>query len=77
MSHEDRSNSHLSRMGRRTRSHFSSKVYVASRDKRLKVLRSDFVSFGLAWPFDELEKGNAVQGSTLNLNEMEANASRS
>ncbi len=77
MSHEDRSNSHLSLMGRRTRSHFSSKVYVPSRDKRLNDLRSDFASFGLAWPFDELEKANAVQGSTLNPNEMEANASRS
>ena len=64
MSHKDRSNSHLNLMGRRTRSHFSSKVYVPSRDKRLKDLKGDFASFGLAWPFDELEKINAVQGST-------------
>ena len=77
MSHEDRSNSYLSRMGRRTRSHFSSKVYVPSRDKRLKDLKSDFASFGLSRPFDELEKINAVQGSTLNSNAMETNASRS
>ena len=77
MSHKDRSNPHLSLMGRRTRSHFSSKVYVPSWDKRLKDLKSDFASFGLAWPFDELEKINAVQGSTLNPNAMEANANRS
>ena len=77
MSHKDRSNPHLSLMGRRTRSHFSSKVYVPSRDKRLKDLKSDFASFGLVWPFDELEKINAVQGSTLNPNAMEANANRS
>ena len=68
---------HLNLMGRRTRSHFSSKVYVPSRDKRLKDLKSDFASFGLAWPSDELEKINAVQGSTLNPNAMEANANRS
>ena len=77
MSHKDRSNPHLNLMGRRTRSHFSSKVYVPSRDKRLKDLKSDFAAFGLAWPFDELEKINAVQGSTLNPNAMEANANRS
>ena len=77
MSHKDRSNPHLNLMGRRTRSHFSSKVYVPSRDKRLKDLKSDFASFGLAWPFDELEKISAVQGSTLNPNAMEAHASRS
>ena len=77
MSHKDRSNPHLSLMGRRTRSHFSSKVYVPSRDNRLKYLKSDFASFGLAWPFDELEKINAAQGSTLNPNAMEANANRS
>ena len=77
MSHKDRSNPHLSLMGRRTRSHFSSSVYVPSRDKRLKDLKSDFASFGLAWPFDELEKINAVQGSTLSPNAMEANANRS
>ena len=77
MSHEDRSNSHLSLMGRRTRSHFSSKVYVPSRDKRLKDLKSDFACFGLVWPFDELEKINAAQGSTMNPDAMEANASRS
>ena len=77
MSHKDRSNPHLSLMGRRTRSHFSSKVYVPSRDKRLKDLKSDFASFGLSRPFDELEKINAVQGSTLDPNAMEANANRS
>ena len=68
MSHKDRSNPHLSLMGRRTRSHFSSSVYVPSRDKRLKDLKSDFASFGLVWPFDEMEKINAAQGSTLSTN---------
>ena len=74
MSHKDRSNPHLSLMGRRTRSHFSSSVYVPSRDKRLKDLKSDFASFGLAWPFDELEKINAAQGSTLSTNARSSNA---
>lgn len=73
MSHKDRSNSRLSLMGRRTRSHFSSQVYVPSRDKRLKDLKSDFAAFGLFWPFDELEKTNAAQGSTLSSNARSSN----
>ena len=60
-------------MGRRTRSHFSSKVYVPSRDKRLKDLKSDFAAFGLAWPFDDLARTNAVQGSTLSSNAQSSN----
>ena len=67
----------LNPMGRRnrSRSHFSSKVYVPSRDK---LLKQDFAVLGVAWPF-EIEPGqtNAVQGSTLNSNAMDTNASRS
>ena len=62
-------------MGRRnrSRSHFSSKVYALSRDK---LLKQDFAVLGVAWPFErEPGQTNAVQGSTLNSNAMETNAS--
>jgi hypothetical protein len=60
-------------MGRPNRSHFQKSGYVPAKDYRLK---QDFLAFGVAWPFEsESVQTNAVQGSTLNPDGMEANAS--
>ena len=66
---------HLNLMGRRNRSRFQKSGYVPAKDYRLK---QDFLAFGVDWPFEcESDQANAVQGSTLNHNAMEANANRS
>ena len=62
-------------MGRLNRSHFQKSGYVPAKDYRLK---QDYLAFGLAWPYDsDLGEADAVQGSTLNSDGMEANAGRS
>ena len=62
-------------MGRPNRSHFQKSGYVPAKDYRLK---QDFLALGVDWPFEgESDQANAVQGSTLNPNAMEANANRS
>ena len=62
-------------MGRRNRSHFQKSGYVPEKDYRLK---QDFLALGVDWPFEcESDQTNEVQGSTLNHDAMETNASRS
>ena len=69
---------HLNLMGRRNRSRFFKGLDVQSED--IQLLKQDCIGLNIRWPALERTGSDMpleVQGSTLNSDGMEANASRS